>query len=45
MDAQHNHFRRILHRLAIAALATLALIGLWQGYGAWWFEKVSAHGS
>jgi len=43
MDAQHKDPWRILHRLAIVALATLALAGLWQGYGAWFVEK--AHGN
>jgi hypothetical protein len=44
LDAQHKDPWRILHRLVVVVLTTLAIVGLWQGYGAWWFETVKSHG-
>jgi hypothetical protein len=39
MDAQHKDPWKILHRFAVVALTMLAIVGLWQGYGAWCVEK------
>ncbi len=42
MDARTPH--KYLHRLVLLGLLMLLAIGLWQGYGAWLLEQVSAHG-
>jgi len=45
MDARHKdrRFKRIVHGLASVVLITLALIGVWQGYGEWLVAAVKFH--
>ena len=42
MEARNTRIKGLIQRLAVVALATLILVGLWQGYGAWLTRVVHA---